>query len=185
MADKNPYMMVVFGDFNAKSNSWYSNDNTHIKGSKINTLTAGFGFNQITNKPTHILSNSSPCIDLIFTSQSNLVIESGVHSSLHANRPYQISYVKFNLNVFYPPLYEREAWDYKLANSDRIQYAIGNFALKKAFHKIDVKKQVMLFNETARNTIRNFIPHETAIFDEWDPPWITSRIKIWSTINGF
>ena len=33
MADKNPYLMVAFGDFNAKLNSWYSNDSTDIEGS--------------------------------------------------------------------------------------------------------------------------------------------------------
>ena len=35
----------------------------------------------------------------------------------------------------------------------------------------------MLFNETVLNVIRNFIPHETAIFDDSDPPWKTSRIR--------
>ena len=62
-------MMVVLGDFNAKL--------TFAK-SKIYILTSSFGFNQIINELTHILNNSSSCIDLIFTSQPNLVAESGV-----------------------------------------------------------------------------------------------------------
>ena len=49
--------MVVLGDFNAKSNSWYANDNTNIEGSKIDILTDSFGFNQIIKEPTHILNN--------------------------------------------------------------------------------------------------------------------------------
>ena len=68
MADKNPYMMVVLEDFNAKSNLWYANDNTNIEESKLDILTASFGFNQIINEPTHILNNSPSCLDLIFTS---------------------------------------------------------------------------------------------------------------------
>ena len=44
MADKNPYLMVVLGDFNTKSNSWYSNDNKDIEGSKIDFLTFYFWF---------------------------------------------------------------------------------------------------------------------------------------------
>ena len=28
MADKNPYMMIILADFNAKLNSLYANDNT-------------------------------------------------------------------------------------------------------------------------------------------------------------
>ena len=107
MADKNPYMMILLGDFNVKLNSRYANDSINIEGSKIDILTASFGFNQIINEPTHIFNNSSSCTDLIFTSQPNLIIESGFHSSLHANCHHQITHVKFNLNVIYPHLYER------------------------------------------------------------------------------
>ena len=38
--------MVALGGFNAKSNSWYGNDNTNIQGSKIDILTASFGFKE-------------------------------------------------------------------------------------------------------------------------------------------
>ena len=177
MADKNPYLMVALGDFNAKSNSWYRNDSTDTEGLKIDILTSTFGFHQIINEATHIFTNSSSCIDLIFTSQPNLVTESGVHSSLHENCHHQITYVKFNLNVIYPPPYEREVWHYKLANSECIQRAIANYDWEKAFYNIDVNKKVLLFNETVLNIIRNFIPHEAVTFDDRDPPWITSRIK--------
>ena len=82
--------------------------NTNTEGSKIDILTVSFGFNQIINEPTLILSNSSSCIDLIFTSQPNLVIESGVHSSLYANCHHQLTYVKFNSNVIiHLPIKER------------------------------------------------------------------------------
>ena len=55
------------------------------KGLKLGLLTSQFVLNQIINEPTHITKNSSTCIDLLFTSQTNLVIESGVHSSLYPN----------------------------------------------------------------------------------------------------
>ena len=139
--------MVVLGDFNANSNSWYANDTTNIEESKIDILTDSFGFNQIIKEPTHILNNSSSCIDLILTSQPNLVIESGVHSSLHPNYHHQITYVKFNLNFLYPPPYEREVLHYKLANFQCIQRTIANFDWEKAFHDVDVNKQVILFKK--------------------------------------
>ena len=127
------------------------------------------------------MNSSSSCIDLIFTSQTNLVTESAVHSSLHANCHHQITYVKTNLNVIYPSPYEREVWYYKLANSECIQREIANYNWEKAFYKIDVNKKVLLFNETVLNIIRNFMAHEAVIFDDREPPWITSRIK--KTIN--
>ena len=123
------------------------------------------------------MNNSFSCIDLIFTTQPNLVMESGVHSSLHANCHHQLPYVKFNLNVFYPPPYEWEVWHYKLANSDCIQRAIKNFDWEKAFLNVDVNKKVLLFNETIVNIIHNFIPHEIVTCDDRDLPWMTRLIK--------
>ena len=58
---------------------------------------------------------------MIFTSQPNLVMEPGVHSSLHSNRHHQITYAKFNLKIYYPPRYEWEIWHYEKANVDRIR----------------------------------------------------------------
>ena len=96
MAEKYPFMMVVFGDFNAKSKSWYTSDNTNFEGLKIGFLTFSFSFYQIIKKPTYILHSSSSCTDSIFTTQPNLVMESCVYSSLHASRHHQLPYVKFN-----------------------------------------------------------------------------------------
>ena len=46
------------------------------------TVTSQFGLRQVIKEPMHILDNSSLCTDLIFMSQANLLIESGVQSSL-------------------------------------------------------------------------------------------------------
>ena len=100
-------MTIVLGDFNAKSNNWCKADTTFLEGSKINTIANSCGLNQLIQEPTHILNSSSSCIDLIFTSQPNLVMESGIHLSLHSNCHHQIVFAKFDLSIFYPPPYER------------------------------------------------------------------------------
>ena len=82
---KNPFLTVVLSDFNVKTSLWYNNNITTYEGSKIDGVTSQFGLEQIIKEPTHIIGNSSSCIDLIFTNQPNLVMESGVHSSLHSN----------------------------------------------------------------------------------------------------
>ena len=112
IANKNLYLIATLGDFNAKSSNWYKHNKTTYEGSKIEAITSQFGLKQLIQKPTHILSNSSSCIDLVFTSQLNLVMESGVHSSLHENCHHQLAYAKFNLKVWYPPPYERKIWHY-------------------------------------------------------------------------
>ena len=105
---KNTYLIVILGDFNAKSTNWYKHDKTTYESSKIEAITSQFGLKQLFQEPTHILPNSSSCIDLVFTSQPNLVMESGVHSSLHENCHHQLVYAKFNLKVWYSPPYEHE-----------------------------------------------------------------------------
>ena len=61
----------------------------------------------------HIIGDSSSYSNMIFTLQPNLVIESGVHSSLHPNSHHQITYSTFNLKIYYPPPYEWEIWHYE------------------------------------------------------------------------
>ena len=117
MEEKNPLMMVFLGDFIAKSKCLCTNDSKNFEDLDIGSLTSSFGFHQAINKPTHILNNSSSYIDLA----------AGVYSSLQANFHHQLLYVKFNLNVFYPPPYEREVWLYKLAIRECIRREIKNF----------------------------------------------------------
>ena len=47
MADKNPYLVVVLGDFNARSNSCYTNGSTDIEGSNTHILASSFGFHEV------------------------------------------------------------------------------------------------------------------------------------------
>ena len=36
---------------------------------------------------------------------------------------------------------------------------------------------VNIFNETISNVLNNYIPHETIICDDQDPPWINNKVK--------
>ena len=64
---KNPYLTVVIGDFNVKSQNWYKGDKTTASGTKLEIMTSHYGLTQTINDPTHILEDASSCIDLIFT----------------------------------------------------------------------------------------------------------------------
>ena len=74
---KNLYLTVIYGDFNSKLSNWYKYNKTVYEGSKNQCYIISLWIITINSR------NSSPCIDLIFTSQPNLVMKSGVHSSLH------------------------------------------------------------------------------------------------------
>ena len=171
IANRNPC------DFNGRSKNHCSSDKTTYEGKKTESLTCQCGFTQVISDPTHILECSSSCIDLIFTSQPNLVMNSGVHSSLHPNCHHKIIHSKFNLKIFYPPPYERVVWHYQDANNDLIQQSISQFNWERAFSNKGVNKQISIFNETILNITKNFITHETKIFHDREPPWINNKVK--------
>ena len=75
---------IIIGDFNPKSNNWCSSEKKTYEGKKLESLTAQCGFKQAISDQINIIESSSSCIDLIFTLQPNLVMNTGVYSSLHS-----------------------------------------------------------------------------------------------------
>ena len=115
---------ITLGDFNARSSTWRKEDETTTEGTHLEALTSLHNFGQLISELTHILSNSSSCIDLIFTNQPNLVVSCGTYSTLNTNCHHQITHCKLNLSIKYPPPYERLVWNYKKANTERIRKSL-------------------------------------------------------------
>ena len=143
----------------------------------IDTVTSNYGLHQLIQEPTYILNSSSSCIDSIFTSQSDLVMESGLYSSLHSSCHHQVDFSKFNLSILYPPPYERTVWFYEKPNPELIRRAINELDWTKALSNVSISKKVCYFTETLLNIIRNFIPHEKIVCDDRDSPWMNGDIK--------
>ena len=143
----------------------------------INSLISMYNFDQLISDPTHILPASSFCIDLIFTDQPNLVVDNGVHPSLHINCHRQIAYCNLNLMIVYPPPYERLFWDYKIANESAINAALNKVDWDFLFSNKSVNQQVTIFNRTVINVFSNFVLNKFVTFNGRDPTWITSNIK--------
>ena len=167
----------MIGDFNAKSKQWCKIDKTSFKGSQLQLLTSKFVLLQIITKPTHILENSRSCIDLLFTSQPNMVMDSGVHTSLHHHCHHQMVFANFDLKVFYPPPYERTVWHFSQANSNHIKRAVDLSDWESALTDLAVNEQVSVFNDTITYIMPNFVPNKIVICDNRDPPWMNHHIK--------
>ena len=83
MHAENPFCVIITGDFNCRSARWWKDDIENNEGKHFESLTSDLGLHQLISEPTHFMGDSKSCIDLIFTDQPNLVVESGVHPSLH------------------------------------------------------------------------------------------------------
>ena len=152
---KNPHLAVVLGDFNVKLQNWYEDDKTTASRTKPEIMTSHYGLTQIINESTHMLEDASSCIDLIFTSQSNMVLDSGVHSSLHPNSHHQFVFTKFNLKV----------------------YALASFNWEQALSNSSIDKKISILNETIINVMSNYISNETKVFDDQKSPWMKAKIE--------
>ena len=80
-ASSSSLLTIILGDFNARSSFWWKNDKITVEGAHLEALLSLHGFHQLISEPTHLLPTSTSCIDLIFIDQSNLVLDSGIHSS--------------------------------------------------------------------------------------------------------
>ena len=127
LSTNTPFLTVMIGDFNAKLSNWYLNDITSSEGSQIAFLASQFSTFQVIKEPTHILDNLKSLVDQIFTSQPNIIMDSGVHPSLHPNWHHQMIYAKFDLKIFYPPPSERTVQHFFWANFDHIRKSINPF----------------------------------------------------------
>ena len=56
--NKNLYLTIVIGDFNAKSYKYHKDDKTTASGSKLEIMTSHNRLDQIVNGPTHTLEDS-------------------------------------------------------------------------------------------------------------------------------
>ena len=82
----------------------------------------------------------------ILISAPNLVIESGVHPSLHLNSRNQIVFARRNLKIQCPLLYEHLTWDYKNVNEQLINHTVKRFNWPRCFEGKNVHDQVYLCN---------------------------------------
>ena len=141
-----------------------------VKVTRLQIVTSHDGLIQIINEPTHILEDVSSCIVYIFISQLNMVLDSGVHSSLCSNSHHQVEFEKFNLKVYYRPPDERHVWHYKYANTAQIKNALASFNWEQALSNSSFDKRISILKETIINVISNYIPTEIKVFDDQKPP---------------
>ena len=158
------------GDFNARTSVWWIKDKTKIERTQLKSLTTVHGFHYF-----HYITII--CIDLIFTDQPNLIVDSGVQPSLHSICHHQVTYCKLNLSIEYPLPYERLVWDYIRANIEGIKKSTEFVKLEVMFSNKSVHKQVSIFNDTMINIFSNFTPNKLVIFNDRNPLWMNDFVK--------
>ena len=110
LSAEEPYAIIIIGDFNCRSPQWWKGDNENDEGKQFEPPTSDLGLHQLMSAPTHMIGESTSCIDLILTDQPNLFIDTGIHPSLHEQCHQQIIHSKLIVNKHAPPPYIRKLW---------------------------------------------------------------------------
>ena len=152
-----PAGTILLGDFNARNSDWWTGDATNSHGEDISDIALQHSFHQLIDEPTHFRPDCSPsCIDLIFTSSEALVCDSGVLPSLHSRCHHQITFVKINFQMKFPPSYERKIWDFSRANEREIVLALNAIDWDTSLQGLNVDDCVALLSEYILNIFFKF-----------------------------
>ena len=96
---------------------------------------------------------------------------------MHPNCHHQIVHSSFNLNIYYPPPYQRLIWDYNKADPSNIRKALDSVNWERLFSGYNINEQVAAFNEVLLNVFRNYVPNKYVTIDDKDPVWMNDIIK--------
>ena len=173
----NRAISIVTGDFNVKCSKWCSFDISDHIGKELATITLSAGYSQIIDKPTHFTNNLSSFVDLIFTSNPSIIVDSSIEKSLSSSCYLDILYANINFRFQLHPPDFRSIWDYKNADASSIQRAIENFNWQYIFESKTINEKVQVFSEVLMNILSNFVPYKLLKYNYKQPQWMNSKIS--------
>lgn len=172
-----PSTIILTGDFNAKSTSFWEDEPTeNLAGKKMSEFMLQNCLNELINEPTHFRNNPT-CIDLIFTDRPTSFVSSGTFPSIIPSCHHNIIHGTLNFSVPSPPAYKRKLWFYDKANRPSIKEAFSLIDWQANFNGKNVNQMTEFFNSTVLDIMSKNIPNKTAIINDKDAPWITASIK--------
>ena len=178
MSAKKPLTVIITGDVNCRSSQWWENDIDNEECKIFEPFTSDLGLHQLISEPTHIMGDSKSCIDVIFTNQLNLFLESGIHPSLHEQCHHQIVFGELSIRHLTPPPYRRRIWFYDCADVLAIRKSIQMFRWREIIGGLTCpNKQVEMLTESLLNIFSIFIPNEVTTVKPRQAPWVTKSIK--------
>ena len=175
--DTKPHCLVITGDFNCKSIKWWADGDENAEGIELNELTDSLDLSQLVDKPTHFLENSESCIDLIFTDQPNLLLNSGTHPSLFESCHHDIIHGSVNLNIPSPPPFKRRVWKYDQANVESLKSDMLQINWENEFRGCNCTEATDIFTKKFLSLCSSHIPNFEIRCNPKDPPWITDVVK--------
>ena len=163
--------IIITGDFNINQLNPTSNR-------KINTLCNQFNLFQLIEEPTHYTKNSSSLIALLFVTNKESVLTSGVgEPCLDNNIRYHCPI--FGVFNFLKPKrtsVSRVIWKYNQDDYNTLKSYLNDINWNE-LKSNDINKYIENITSVIKEGINNTIPHKLVIIKLHEPAWINNLIK--------
>ena len=163
--------IIIMGDFN-----WNSLHNQSIR--KIESICNQFNLVQCIEEPTHFTENSSSIIDLLFVTNKDSILTSGVGKPcLDLSIRYHCPI--FGVFNFLKPKYKsikRKIWQYQNGNYDQLRQNLSEIDWDSNYSDDPDKYAESITNIIIEN-VSNTIPNKTITINPHEPAWMTLEIK--------
>ena len=172
--------MFFTGDFNGHSQAWYPDGDSNPEGVLLDDLFTELNLTQLISEPTHFFRDDCKpsCIDLVITDQPNIVLNSGVRSSIDPTVKHQIIFCKINFRIPPLPKFLRKIWHFNRAQTDMIIRAISDYPWEEKLGRhSNPTFQVNMLNECVLNIMSNFVPNEVKTIRPREPEWFNRNVK--------
>lgn len=108
-------------NFTARSSIWRLVDISTRVCKELYTLTSAAGYTQLIYKSTLFFKRGSSCINLKFCNIPGFICEYEIDQSRFQTYHHIIIFAIINHKILLRPNYNREVWDYKNTNVDRMK----------------------------------------------------------------
>ena len=163
--------IVIMGDFN-----WNSLHNQSKR--KIESICNQFNLVQCIEERTHFTENSSSIIDLLFVTNKDSILTSGVgEPCLDLSIRYHCPI--FGVFNFLKPKYKsikRKIWQYQNGNYDQLRQNLSEIDWDSNYSD-DPDKYAESITYIIIENVSNTIPNKTITINPHEPAWMTLEIK--------
>ena len=163
--------VIITGDFNFNT----MNEN-HFR--KVQALCNQFNLFQCIDEPTHFTENAMSTIDLLFVTNKNSILTTGVgEPCLDLSMRYHCP-VFGVFNFIKPKLkhIQRTIWKYDQGDYNQLRACLANFNWRTIIDD-NIDNYAGNFANVITSKTRMFIPSKIVSINLQDPPWMTSFIK--------
>ena len=174
----NPTAILITGDFNA-GNTYlrpgYTNSGTTTFDLKLRDTAFTLGIHQLIDRPTRLSDTAANLRDLIFTSNDELITDSGTLSQFSTLDHFPV-YARLNIDTPKTLPIFKTIWDYEKLDADKFTRLLIDIDWRQIISQ-DIDTATYQFTSAILSAAKQAIPTKTIRIRQADKPWVTNELK--------